>query len=147
MTLSVILTLAGGHKVSAKQNLSASFSCMLFNWSGWNLMWCWHNSSWRCWYTFLVRLIETKKNPTVLLTAWNTIKAGMHSTLYQLIWLKLGLIIAHYILISVRILNWIGWNDMLLRLVGLMNIILILSHSVCIQGREPHLWDFTKKKA
>ena len=34
--LPLTYTLPGGHKVSAKQNLLASFSCMLFIWSEWN---------------------------------------------------------------------------------------------------------------
>ena len=33
--LSVTLTLTWGHKVSVKQNLLASFSCIHFDWSGW----------------------------------------------------------------------------------------------------------------
>ena len=41
--LSLTLTLAGGHKVSTKQNLLALFSHALFNWFGWNLIWCWSN--------------------------------------------------------------------------------------------------------
>ena len=36
--VSLTLALARGHKVSAKQNLSDSFSCTLFNCSEWKLM-------------------------------------------------------------------------------------------------------------
>ena len=38
LPLSVSWTLAGCHKVSAKQDLLASFSCAHFNRSGWNLI-------------------------------------------------------------------------------------------------------------
>ena len=34
ISLSMTLTLAGGHKVNRMQNLWTSFSCKLFNWSG-----------------------------------------------------------------------------------------------------------------
>ena len=43
------LDVAQGHKVSSKQNLLASFSCTLFNWSGLNLMWRWSLSYWTSW--------------------------------------------------------------------------------------------------
>ena len=63
------LDLHWGHKVSAKQNLWASCSCTLFNWSGWNLIWCWISSSWMSLYCFCVRFSETRKIAAVLLTA------------------------------------------------------------------------------
>ena len=44
--LSLTLTSPAGHKISAKQNLLASFSHTLFIWLGWNLMWWWSNVSW-----------------------------------------------------------------------------------------------------
>ena len=47
--LSLTLTLPGGHKVSTKQNLLASFSRTLFVWSELKLMWWWSNSSWTSW--------------------------------------------------------------------------------------------------
>ena len=42
MSLSVTLTLAGGHKFSGKQYLLVSFSHTLvkFSWAGWNMVWC-----------------------------------------------------------------------------------------------------------
>ena len=45
--IALTLTLAGGYKVSAKQNLLASFSHTLFDWSGWGLMWFGNSSSWQ----------------------------------------------------------------------------------------------------
>ena len=48
----VTLTLSGGHKVNAKQNQLAWFSCTLFNWSGWNVICCWTSSSWTPWCCF-----------------------------------------------------------------------------------------------
>ena len=53
MILTVTLTLAGDHKVNAKQNLLASCSCSLFSWSGWNWVLCWSRSSWTVRYYFL----------------------------------------------------------------------------------------------
>ena len=52
MPLSVALTLAGAHKVRAKQNLLASFSCTLFSLSGGNLIRWWNSSSWSSWDFF-----------------------------------------------------------------------------------------------
>ena len=68
--LSVTLTLAWGCKVSTKQNLLASFSRTLCNWSGWNLVWCWSSSSWKPWcYYFWLRFTETRERMVVLLIA------------------------------------------------------------------------------
>ena len=53
--LSLILTLAGGHKVSTKQNLLASLSHTLFNSSAWNVIVCWSKSS--CTSCFCYRLV------------------------------------------------------------------------------------------
>ena len=39
--LSLTLTLPGGRKVSSKQKLLSLFSCIFFDWSGWNLIWYW----------------------------------------------------------------------------------------------------------
>ena len=50
--LSVILTMVGGHKVSAKQNLLASFSCTPLIWLGWKLIWYCSESSSTFWYNF-----------------------------------------------------------------------------------------------
>ena len=74
--LSVALILAWGHKVSIKQNLLTSFSPKLFNWSVWNLMWCWRNSSWTSLFYFWVRFIESRE-VTVLLTASKNLNVGM----------------------------------------------------------------------
>ena len=57
--LSLTLTLAGDHKVSAKQNMLASFSHTLCNWSGWDWIWCWSIASWTSWCYFWVRFNET----------------------------------------------------------------------------------------
>ena len=70
MSLSLALTLPGDHKISAKENLLASFSPALFIWSGWTLMWCWSSSSWTSWDYFWIRFIETRERTAVLLTAY-----------------------------------------------------------------------------
>ena len=65
---SLALILPWGHKVSSKQNLLASFSHTLFNWSGLNFIWYWSNSRWTSWYYFWVKFIETREITAVLLT-------------------------------------------------------------------------------
>ena len=57
--LALTLTMAGGHKVTVQQYLVVSFSHTLCNWSGWNLMWFWCNSSWTPWYYYWVRFSAT----------------------------------------------------------------------------------------
>ena len=49
--------------------------------------------------------------------------------------------------IFIKVLSGFGWNwiIMLLRLVGLMNLKLILSYLISIQGREPSLDGFIKQ--
>ena len=69
LPLSLALTLPGSHKVSAKQNLLASFFCTLFSWSEWNEIWSWSNSSWTYWYCFWVKFNETWEITAVLLAA------------------------------------------------------------------------------
>ena len=69
--LFLTLTLPGGHKASAKQIILASFSHILFNWSGLNLMWCWSNSSWTSWYYFWLRLSGTREITAASLTLSN----------------------------------------------------------------------------
>ena len=48
--LSVSLTLPGGHKVSRNKTRWLQFLALL-NWSGWNLIWSWSNSTWTSWYS------------------------------------------------------------------------------------------------
>ena len=67
--LSLTLTLLGDHKDSTKWKLLASFSCTLFNLSGWNVIWCWSNSNWTSSYYFWARFSETRERTAVLLTA------------------------------------------------------------------------------
>ena len=69
--LPLLLTLAlpGGHKVSGKQNLLASFSWILFIWSGWNLAQCWSNLSWTSWHYFWLRFDKVREITAVFLTA------------------------------------------------------------------------------
>ena len=66
--LSLTLTLPGGHKVSAKQNLRASFFPILI-WLGCNVAWGWNNSSWTSWKHFWVRFMKRREITAVLLTA------------------------------------------------------------------------------
>ena len=61
-----------------KQNLLASFSCTLFNWSGWNFICCWSNSSWTLWYYF-----------------WDLINKGNNCCLtgcFKILWPAFGLL-------------------------------------------------------
>ena len=85
--------MGGGHKVSTKQNLLASFSYTLFNWSGWNLTLCWSSVSQTCWFYFWVRLSETRDKVADLLTTSPKINISMHSGIYDLISFKFSMII------------------------------------------------------
>ena len=58
MLFSVTWILGWGHKVSTKQNLLALFSFTLFNWSGWNLTWCWSSGPVQSWSTSLPQAIK-----------------------------------------------------------------------------------------
>ena len=72
----VILTLAGGHKVNGRWNLWASFSFILFNWSGWNSVWCWSHSDWTLRCCFLMRCSESAEISGVLPMASKIPKTG-----------------------------------------------------------------------
>ena len=65
---SLTLTMSGGHKVSAKENLLVSFSCTLFIGSGWNLIWWWGNWSWASWDYW--DLLKRRGITAVFLTTW-----------------------------------------------------------------------------
>ena len=69
--LSVTLTLAEDHKISAKENLLVWFSRTLFNWSGRNLICCWSDSSWTSWYYCWVRFMERREMMAVLPMTYN----------------------------------------------------------------------------
>ena len=66
---SLTLILAGGHKVSAKQNFLASFFHTCFNWSEWNLVWCWNSSSCTSWCYCWIWFNKTRELAPVLLIA------------------------------------------------------------------------------
>ena len=89
-----------GHKISTKQNLLASFSCILFYPSGWNLLWCWSNSSCTFWYCFWVRFKETREITAVLLTTSKNFGVGTHLGIYESIWFKHGMMIDAIVLFS-----------------------------------------------
>ena len=55
-SLSLTLTLTGGHNVSSEQNLLVSFSRTLFNWSGRSMIWCWSNWSLLSWHHLTVNV-------------------------------------------------------------------------------------------
>ena len=100
------LPLPGGHTVSAKQNLLASFSRALFIWSGWNLMWWWNSSSWTPWDSS--KGYWKKGNNCCFIDCFKNFNVGMHSDVYESIWFKLGMMIdtvVLYILILVK-LTW-----------------------------------------
>ena len=65
---------------------------LIFNWSGWNLIWCWSNSCWTFWYYVWVRLLEQRKE---LLFYWLRQKTnvGMHSDIYDLLCFTAGVMI------------------------------------------------------
>ena len=88
---SVTLMLAGDHKVGGKQNLLASFSCTLFNWSGWNLMWCWSNSSWAS--DFISEWCLLVKGNNCFFSDCVRKNVGMHLDIYEPIWFKAGMMI------------------------------------------------------
>ena len=67
----------GIYKVSAKQNRLASFSCTLFSWPGWNLMWNWSNSRWTSWYH--------RYHFTDCVKKFNV---GIHSDFNETVWCK-----------------------------------------------------------
>ena len=48
-----------------------------FNWSGWNLIWCWRNLGWTSWYYFWALLNKTREITTDLLTASKSFNLGM----------------------------------------------------------------------
>ena len=105
ISLSMTLTLAGGHKVSTKQNLFASFSGTLLNWMGWNLR-RWSNSSWYPKTNFGSAFSNQGK---WLLFFWlhkKTKCLDCSQTLNELVLFKLGVMIdttEHYILIYVSV--------------------------------------------
>ena len=65
----------------------------LFNWSGWNLTWCWNNLNWTSRFWFWVIFDETSETTAVLLTALKKTSIGMFSDICILIWFTLGLMI------------------------------------------------------
>ena len=87
--LSLTLTLLGGHEVSEKQNLLASFSRTLFNWSNWNLIGVkafqveYHEND------FEWDLVKQWKITAVLLTPSKFFDVGMYSDIYESIWFNL----------------------------------------------------------
>ena len=72
------LILAGGHEVSTKPNLLASFSHTPFSLMGWNLMYCSTNASWTSWDYFWMRCIGSREAIANLLTAFKNVNTGMH---------------------------------------------------------------------
>ena len=160
---SLTLTMAWSHKVSAKQNLLASFPPTLFNWWGWNMTCWWSNSSWTSWYYFWIRFIETREITAVLMTASKNFNIGMHFGIHESIWFKLPLpwlwfkatgvpesknFCANYLTKFPINLNGIRMEfGMLLRVVDVMweLFILILFHPLNIQEGGPCLCDSNEK--
>ena len=87
--LSLTLTLPGGHKVNATQNLLTPFSHMLFPAEMWYF---WSSSSWTSWYYFWVRSNKTREITAVLLTVSKGFNVDMHSDVFESIWFRLGII-------------------------------------------------------
>ena len=82
-----------GSQGQHKANLLASFSCILFNWSGWNLIWFWSNSSRISWCYFWVRVNEIREITAVLLSVSTNLTIGMHSDDYESIWPNTGMMV------------------------------------------------------
>ena len=71
--LSVTLVVTGDHKVSTKQNLSASFSWIFFSWSRQHLVWRKSDQNRTVCFYFWVRSVELKEIADVLLSIKKTI--------------------------------------------------------------------------
>ena len=84
------LDLAWGSQGQCKAKPVGLFSPALSNWSGWNLMWWWNNSSWTSWDYFLVRFIERRETSVVFLTASRRCNICMHLDDCKSIWCNLG---------------------------------------------------------
>ena len=85
----ILLTMTDwGHKVSSLQNLLASFSCTLFNWSGWILIWC---------YTVQAEYPDT-------IFVWNLIKQRIWKLIFWLCQKTLGSACIQ------TFINQFGWN-------------------------------------
>ena len=80
----------GGHKVSTKQNVLASFYHLFFNWSGWHLIWWW-NSFTSCYY-FWTTFVESRETTAALLCS-KSWPVGMHLDIYEPILFKCALMI------------------------------------------------------
>ena len=168
--LLLTLTLSGGHKVSAKAKPLGFIFSHTFQ-----QMWCWSVSGSASWYCFWVRFNETMEITAVLLTAYKNLMLAwiwMFIDQYDsnLVWWYILLYTAsfhHFYWIwhwfkvtqdcekaktSLAIISqsfqliWMEL-DLLLRTVGVVNLILMLSHLFCVQGKEPYFWDFVKKKS
>ena len=100
------LDIAWRSKDQCKENLMASFSRTLFNWSGWNFIWCWSKSSWTSWYYFWATFKGTREITAVLWTVSKTFQVGMLSDVYEWIWLQLGVMIDTVVLYML-ILVWL----------------------------------------
>ena len=169
------LDLTWGSQGQWKQNLLVPFPGALFKYSGWNLICHWSNSGSTPWYCFWVTLNETREMSAVLLAASKNFKVGMLSDVYEFIWFKVSVVIdtiglCSWMIVSLTLALIQGQRSkecekaktsmaiisqifqlilmefsMLLRLVGIVNLIVILSRLYNIQGREPCLCDFDKK--
>ena len=73
-SLSVILALARGHKVSTKQNFIFLHAFQVISM---NLMQCWCIFNWISWFYFSVRFIESRKISAVSLTASKHFNTGL----------------------------------------------------------------------
>ena len=80
--LSVVLTLAGDHGVSGKQNPLASFSRTFLTWMAWDLVLWWSNSSWASLDYFLGWFNKSREITASLLTASNC-NVGIHLEVYE----------------------------------------------------------------
>ena len=70
----------------------------LFNWSGWNFIWCWSNSCWISWCYFWVTFSETREITAVLRIAQKSFDVGLYSDVQELIWFELGMMIDYWTL-------------------------------------------------
>ena len=123
-----------------------------FNPWGWNLIWCWSNSSWTLWYLIESEIYWMKGNNCCFTDSIQKL-FGMQSGIYELTWsccddktpwwysvgdldfiqgdryvrdVKLLCQLSH------KVLNWFGWNLVYCSDLDVMNLILSLSRPIVI---------------
>ena len=89
------------------------FSRTFFNWSGWNLMWCWSSPVGTPVCYFEVTFNDTRETTAVLLIASKKLDVCLHSDIYESIWFK------HVMMIDAVELYIVIWVYLTLRFIHL----------------------------